>query len=126
MEVSLFLAKVIGLCFVIFAISIFLARSNYQASLKDFNKHPATVLLAGTIYLIIGILIIISHNIWTLDWRIIITIVGWLSLIRGIIWTTFPSIIRKGLSKFSDSRKPIYFSAIIVFIFGIILCYFGF
>lgn len=126
MENSLFLAKVIGLCFSIFGISLVIAKSRYQAMVKDFVNHPASLLLGGTINLIISILIIVSHNIWQADWRVIITIIGWLLLIRGIIWTTFPQIFIKDASKIAESAIALYISGIIIFILGMTLCYFGF
>ena len=126
MELSLFLAKAIGICFLIFSCSLIIAKSNYQAMLKDLINHPASIVLGGTINLIIGILIVVSHNRWESDWTVLITLVGWLILIRGILWTTFPGILLRNLAKLSVSYKPIYISSIIIFLLGMTLCYFGF
>ncbi len=128
MDTSLFLAKVIGLVFLIFAISICIAKSQYQTVLKDLITHPALILLTGTFNLIIGVLIVVSHNIWELDWRILITLIGWLLLLRGIIWTTFPKIILTNVTRLSETQifRILYISAVVIFIIGIVLCYFGF
>ena len=126
METSLFLAKAIGVCFVIFGLSLIIAKSTYQQIIKDLIDHPASIMLAGTINLVIGILIVVTHNVWVADWTVLITVIGWLILIRGIFWTTFPGILLKFLPKVFESDKPIYISSIVVFILGIVLCYFGF
>jgi hypothetical protein len=39
---------------------------------------------------IIGLLIVVSHNIWVKDYRVVITIFGWLSLVKGIAYMAFP------------------------------------
>lgn len=128
MDASLFLAKVIGLVFLISAISMYVAKSHYQAVIKDLVVHPASILLSGMLNLIMGILIVVSHNIWQFDWRILITLIGWLLLLRGIVWTTFPKIILTNITKLSEDRitRILYISAVIIFIIGIVLCYFGF
>ena len=96
METSLFLAKVIGLSCFIFGISLLLAKTAYQAAAKDYINHSGLQLLGGTISLILGVLIIVSHNIWQFDWRVLITIIGWLILIKGIIWYDFPQNCIRG------------------------------
>jgi uncharacterized protein YjeT (DUF2065 family) len=30
------------------------------------------------------------HNIWIADWRILITLIGWLSVIKGVVRLLFP------------------------------------
>jgi len=126
MELSLFFAKAIGVCFLILSISLIIAKSTYQLMIKDLINHPATLVLGGIINLVIGTLIVVSHNVWRADWTVLITVIGWFILIRGIIWTTFPGILLPILPKISDSYKPVYISSIVIFLLAITLCYFGF
>lgn len=88
--------------------------------------HPALILFGGFINLVFGSLIIISHNIWVSDWRVMITIIGWLLFIRGIVWLAIPSVMVRWVGKMTGSFKPFYIATIVGFIIGIILCYYGF
>lgn len=90
MEISIFLAKVIGLCFILFAISMFIAKSYYFSVMKNLANDPAIPILAGSINLIIGVLLVVIHNVWQMNWTVLITLIGWLTLIRGFILLTFP------------------------------------
>ena len=37
-----------------------------------------------------GLAIVLTHNIWTADWRVVITILGWLFVISGIVRMALP------------------------------------
>lgn len=126
MDVSYFLAKVIGLYFVIFGISMLIAKSSYQEMLKDVIAHPAVILMGGSISLLLGVLIVVNHNIWDMNWRLLITLIGWIILIRGFIWTTFPKKIQSMVTKYVQSSFPYYISTVIMIVLGLILCFIGF
>ncbi len=48
--------------------------------LKDFAIQRGVLLLNAIITPIIGILLVVSHNLWVADWRVVITIIAWLIL----------------------------------------------
>ena len=58
--------------------------------------------------------------------KLTFTVIGWLILIRGIVWTTFPAIVRKMAPKVINNDVVYYISAIVTLILGIILCILGF
>lgn len=126
MEISLFLAKVIGLCFILFAISMFTAKSYYFSVMKHLAKDPAIPILAGSINLIIGVLLVVSHNVWQMNWTVLITLIGWLTLIRGFALLTLPNKMLAMAAQFSERKTAYKVSLVVVFIVGIILCYYGF
>jgi hypothetical protein len=46
----------------------------------------------GLMSLILGITSVLLHNVWELDWHVVITIFGWLALLKGIIVLAWPEI----------------------------------
>ena len=44
---------------------------------------------------VLGLLLVLSHNVWTTDWRVIITLVGWLTLLKGIALMLWPDRVAK-------------------------------
>src|SRR5262245_18605226 len=119
MDVSIFLAKIIGLNFLIFGITLFFNKASFQSVLDDFIAHPALILFGGFVNLLLGSMIIISHNIWDSDWRVLITIIGWLLFIRGIIWLAIPRVMVKWISNMTRNLKPFYIATLVSFILGI-------
>ena len=47
-------------------------------------------ILISFIAIIIGLLNILFHNIWEADWRLIITLIGWISIFIGLALFIFP------------------------------------
>jgi positive regulator of sigma E activity len=48
--------------------------------------------LSGLLSLLAGLAIINLHNTWCADWRVIITILGWLMTVGGIIRIVVPQV----------------------------------
>lgn len=126
MDASIFLAKIIGLNFLIFGITLIINKTTFQSLLEDFIDHPALILFGGFINLVLGSMIVVSHNIWVADWRIIITIIGWLLFIRGIVWLTIPNAMVRWVRKMAENLTPFYIASLVSIIIGIVLCYYGF
>ena len=125
METSIFLAKVIGLISVISAIAVMV---RYKESLvfdEGAVKSPLFTFVSGFVFLILGVLIIVSHPVWTFDWRIVITILGWLVFLKGIGRIFFPNAVKRMIEKKKDNRKFIL-GEIAVFLIGLYLLYYGF
>jgi hypothetical protein len=53
-------------------------------------SHPIAPLLSGLYALLVGLAIVILHNLWTADLRIIATLVGWASVALGTLFLVIP------------------------------------
>src|SRR5687768_6945379 len=105
METSIFLAKVIGLFGAISTLAIIIRYKLYLVMEENAGKNPTTIYLSGFLFLLPGVLVVASHQVWTWDWRVIITIFGWLILVKGIMRILFPDTIKKLIEKkISDKR----------------------
>ncbi len=125
MELSLFLAKVIGLFLVLAAATLLVNRKNVDL-LFNLYSRPAAVYLTGFLETVLGIVLILVNNVWVLDFRIIITLIGWILLVRGIGRILFPSRVIHMLKKFKKMQSIITPLLIFVFLVGAYLAYMGF
>lgn len=57
-------------------------------------ENRAFGLTYGYFSLFLGLASILLYNGWTLSWHVLITIFGWLALIKGIIVIAWPEISR--------------------------------
>ena len=55
------------------------------------NQMAPVVYLNGAILFVAGLAIVRAHNVWTRRWPVIITLVGWISLIGGLWRMAAPS-----------------------------------
>lgn len=125
MEISLFLAKALGIWMTIIGIVVLTSPSNVATITREYFERKSTVFLGASLALLIGSLLVAGHNIWEWNWRLIITLFGWLSLIKGIFILMFPQEAEKfyiRLLEKIDFRIPgAFYTAI-----GLLLAWIGF
>lgn len=52
--------------------------------------HPTTVFNNGIVWLMGGLAVVWFHNLWVRDWRVIVTLLGWMSLLAGVFRMAVP------------------------------------
>lgn len=125
METSLFLAKVIGLVSVISTAAILIRYKEAVALEAEAAKSPLLIYFSGFAFLILGTLLVVSHSVWTFDWRLIITIMGWLVLLKGAGRIFFPTAVRRLIEQKRDDRRFLL-GEVVVLLIGLYLLYYGF
>ena len=121
MELSIFLAKVLGLYLVIVPLAVLVNRKHLPRLVEEFSTNIGLNILASIFALVLGLLVVVSHNIWTADWRVIITILGWLTLAKGVVRLLFLEQVQK-LARIS---LKLWFLVLFVLV-GLYLSYVGF
>lgn len=125
METSILIAKIIGIIYLSFGLGILINTKLYQKLLEQLLIDPSIRILGGVMSIIIGILILEYHNIWEANWTIVISIIGWIALIKGILLLTFPKFITI-VKPIFDSEKSLRVLAVLVILIGIVFAYLGF
>jgi len=125
METSVLIAKIISVIYLSFGVGLIFNTSFYKKGIEKLLDSASFTILAGMIAVIIGIVIIEFHNIWEKNWTIVITIIGWIALIKGILLLAFPKSMVFFQPMF-QSENLYKFLAPLVILFGLIFAYFGF
>jgi len=115
-EISIFFARLWGGFFIIFG-SLFII-SRQLGKTIEMTDDKAFVISTGYITMLMGLVTVILHNIWVADWRILITILGWSTLIKGIGKIGFPEQIHKQAQRF---KKKQWLSSAIIILMGTFL-----
>ncbi|MFQ5729330.1 MAG: hypothetical protein ACE5GN_03110 [Waddliaceae bacterium] len=123
MDVSIFLAKLFGFYLLIVALLYFFRGEFLRKVMKDFYKFPALVAVTSIINLFIGLLIILNHNIWEFSWKVVITLIGYLTLLKGGLNLFAPAWGEALAAKFTKSRNLFIYSGIISLALGLYLLY---
>ncbi|MHC4627575.1 MAG: hypothetical protein ACYTDV_11390 [Planctomycetota bacterium] len=90
MDTTVFLAQFWGWLSAITAI-VYLARGrSFLDELLRMHEDKGFVFLSGWVLLALGVITIILHNVWVVNWPVIITITGWASIIKGVTRMAFP------------------------------------
>lgn len=125
MELSYFLAKLFGLYLMIVCLSVLVRKDGLSTLADEFFQNRSFVFFSGALILIFGLYLVLSHNIWELSWQGVITLIGWLTVFKGIIRLFIPEKV-KNLSK-KVVTSPVYTPILALFFFlGVWLTYIGF
>ncbi len=125
MDISLFIGKILGLYMLIVGFAYLFNREFFQGMIRDFDKNSAAYFLGSIMALLFGLLIIVSHNVWEWSWRTVITVIGYLGLIKGILLLNFPEYWKKA-SKLFVHKYITFYSGAIAIVLGIFLLYHSF
>ena len=88
-EVSVFLAKFWGWYLIIFFLILSFNPKRIVQVIKDLEDQKFVIVISFAA-IVIGLLNILFHNIWEDDWRLIITMIGWIALFMGLSLFIFP------------------------------------
>ena len=88
---TIFLGKLLGLYCVVVALAMMANKKSVVATVNALVQSPPLVLLASVITLAIGLALVVGHNVW---WGgalpVTVTVVGWVSLIKGLAFLFLP------------------------------------
>lgn len=124
-SLSILIAKIVATLYLSIGAGLILNGSYYKKELVKLFDNPGFLLLDGVISMIAGYLVIEYHNVWTQDWRMLITLLGWGLLSRGVFILALPKVILK----FKPLIEAKYIHKLItpsVLLMGVIFAYFGF
>jgi uncharacterized membrane protein len=126
MPTSIFLAKLIGPVLLVVAVGLFVNRTAFAAMAQEFLRSPALLYLSGFLILIGGLALVLNHNLWVADWRVIITILGWLTTIGGAVRILLPAQVKSLGEAMLKHPMGMNIAGAFWFAFGALLCYFGY
>jgi uncharacterized membrane protein HdeD (DUF308 family) len=126
MQTSIFLARLIGPVMALVGISVIVNDLAFRKMTQEFLRSPALVFLSGMILMPAGLAIVLNHNVWVLDWPMIVTLLGWLAVVSGAFRVFSPDRATKIGKKYLNHKEYITGAAAFWLIVGAVLCYFGY
>jgi hypothetical protein len=90
MATSIYLARLIGPVLAVLGLSMLLQPGGYLAVVGDLIRSPALLYFACALGLLGGVALVLAHNIWRQDWPVLITLLGWISIIDSTTWILLP------------------------------------
>ena len=126
MSISIFLARLIGPVMALVGVSLLVNEAAFRKMAQEALRSPALIFFTGMILMPVGLAVVLSHNVWALDWRVIITLLGWVAVISGALRVFAPNRAMNVGKKIAESQSVHNAAAAFWLVVGVILCYFGF
>jgi hypothetical protein len=126
MSTSIFLAKLIGPVCLVIGLALLINGAAFRTLAGEFLNNPALMFLSGAITLPAGLAIVLTHNVWAGDWRILITILGWLAIVGGAARILVPQRAAAVGRTLVANPSALPISTGIYLVFGALLSFFGY
>lgn len=123
---TLFLAKLLGLFLFFISLAVLTRRAFFVTVLNDLSKNQSYLFFTGFFLLFLGLLVVLVHNIWVMNWFVLITLIGWFFVLNGLFRIFFPSYCAHVLTKVVNHPSIATIIATILFLISLYLLYFGF
>jgi uncharacterized membrane protein YkgB len=126
MALTTYLAKLFGLYVALMGVVMIVKPRAMRELMAAFVDQRALLYLLGALRVLIGLAIVLGHNRWSGTLPTIVTLLAWITLVRGLAMLLVPpETERKMLACFQRSG-PYYAAAIIAIVLGLWLAYAGF
>lgn len=125
MQISIFLAKFLAIYFLIVSIPMLLNTKAFKHRAQAFIKDDGLMLIGSIMALILGIFFILFHSIWVYDWRLVVTLIAWLTFIKGAVFLLYPDAGQHLISKMNN-EMAYRISGLFCLFLAIYLGYHGF
>lgn len=104
MCLTVFLSIVIGTYLTLISLAMLTHQARYKKTMSEFYANTALVTYSGAINIILGLLLVVAHNIWDTEWPVLITIIGWITLLQGIYRVFQPMHFAKKMKEFQATK----------------------
>lgn len=123
MSLSNYLAQLWGIIIVV--VSFILLFNPKRLRRLFAEAHNESLLFFwGIVTFAIGLVMVLIHNLWVLDWPVCITLLGWLTLVKGLDLLFFPGRMKRRWPKMKNWVWVLIFSLLLLC--GLVLTYLGF
>jgi len=103
------------------AAALLINRRTVAGLVTGVLNSPEFVFFSGLLTLLAGLAIVRVHNVWSAEWTILITIIGWLCVIGGIIRIVWPDRVSTLRSNMMRGENAITAWALVALLLGAFL-----
>ncbi len=118
MPPAVLIARLIGPLFVTIGAGVLINAPFYVGAIEEAAHSPTLVYLSGIASLLAGLAMLNAYRAWTADWRAIVTILGWLMVIGGIVRIVIPQIVTALATTIYSGPTALEIAGMIVLVLG--------
>ncbi|MBA2648682.1 MAG: hypothetical protein H0U75_03605 [Legionella sp.] len=116
---TLFLSTLLGWFIILFSLLMIFHQEHMNLVMLDVLKHPGLFFILALITTLLGLIMVLNHNIWVWGWPLVVTVFSWMVLIGGLIRLFFYDYASKLGSYFFNNPKRMRITGIIMFFIGL-------
>lgn len=119
--ITMFLATVIGWYLVILSLFTFFQYGQLKSIATEIMGNRGLFFIVAIVTLILGLLMVVSHNLWVMDWPVVITLISWLVLVSALLRLFYLDTAMKMARGFVEHPGRMRITSLVLFLLGIFL-----
>jgi len=92
---AIWISKFLGPLILVLGIRMIVMPTSLQETTRRFLADSPLVLISGVLAMTAGLSIVNTHNVWAMDWTLIVTLFGWALVLGGVSRILAPRIVDK-------------------------------
>jgi hypothetical protein len=126
MTTSKMIAGLIGPTLIAIAAGMLLNLGSFPALAEQISRDPGLIFVSGILLFVAGLAILRAHNIWVGGWPVLVTILGWLAILGGLLRMLFPTRLAAIAAAVGGSTGGIIVGAVVLLVVGAFLSFKGY
>ena len=122
MEIALILGPFYG----VIGLSILLYAKPWQKLMEKWSKDHLLLYPVSMILVLLGLIIVNLYNVWEWNVWLLVTITGWIMLVKGVLYLLLPGKVITWALKTRKALWMIYVGGAIWLVVGAVLSYFSY
>ncbi len=124
-ETTLLIAQLAGPAFVAVGLGVLVNRAAYQKIYAAMETEMMAMYFVAVSLIVLGTAIVLRHNLWSTPAEIVISLLGWATLLKGLSLTIIPDMMI-GLAKSLKIDKMLPLAGVGALVLGGYLVWIGF
>ena len=117
------IAALMGPLLAAMGVAMLINRSLFPTIVGEVAHNYALIFLSGILTLLAGLAIVRVHNVWTGGWPILVTVLGWLAIVSGLVRIWLPQGAAPIAEAFAGNSASILIGGLVVLALGAFLSY---
>ncbi|MCF7851805.1 MAG: hypothetical protein K9M07_01025 [Simkaniaceae bacterium] len=118
-----YIAQIFGPILILTGIYAVFLRHECEKACDDFHANGALMWMEAFISLVIGLAIVNVYSEWTPSWRVLVTVFGWIVVIRGFLSLFFP---KQFCEWFKRHHANLIVVGVLRIFFGVVFMFLGY
>ncbi len=125
MELTMLIARLLGVMYLVVGVAVLSNMLYYYKLFKEIEKQKLLMFFMSILTLVLGVLVLTYHNTWGNGVEALVTVIGWMMVIKGVINIMFPEWVMN-VVKAVLVGEGIRVMGIVAFFLGVLLSFYGF
>ena len=126
MDVTLFLAQIMGVYFVVVGVGALLNPARMKGAMQEAKRSYLLPYFDGAIALVVGLLIVLNHNVWDGLLETLVSLVGWIAVVEGVLMMLLPQKTISGMMEAMMGAQMARLMGVVATVVGLYFVYNGF